>query len=217
MEYSWRRVLGSRYDQIVSPVSGSMATTWRRGPATVYSIPSMYVGVERPLAALKLAPSHTHASSRSTKLSALISSAGEYRVCAESPPIKCHSPPWVPGACASVLAPASSPVARTAIIGDTTAADAAIAFLIVFPLSLFVLSANLGLAATSAVNQFSSRGKRLAMSSPVKFPTQPSGSLNSRIAVKVGLGPMSNQCLVLAGTEIRSSFSHSTEYTFSFA
>ena len=34
-------------------------------------------------AALKLAPSQTHASSRSSKLSASISSAGEYRVCAE--------------------------------------------------------------------------------------------------------------------------------------
>jgi hypothetical protein len=33
------------------------------------------------------------------------------------------------------------------------------------------------------------------------------------MAVKRGLGPMSNQCLVFAGTEIRSSFSHNIENT----
>jgi len=33
--------------------------------------------------------------------------------------------------------------------------------------------------------QFSSSGKRLTISSPVKFPTHPSGSVNSLIAVSL--------------------------------
>jgi hypothetical protein len=42
------------------------------------------------------------------------------------------------------------------------------------------------------------------MSSPVKFATQPDGSTNSRIAANSGAGPMSNQCVVFAGTLSRS-------------
>ena len=38
------------------------------------------------------------------------------------------------------------------------------------------------------------------MSVPVKWPTQPSGSVKKRIATKLGSGPMSNQCVVLSGT-----------------
>ena len=58
--------------------------------------------------------------------------------------------------------------------------------------------------------QFSRRGKRSAMSSPVKSAAQPSGLVNRRTAQKLGLGPMSNQCRVPAGTLIRSPRSHST-------
>ena len=47
MEYSQRKVLGSRNVQSVSPVAGSSATTCRRGPATVNSLPPAYTGVER--------------------------------------------------------------------------------------------------------------------------------------------------------------------------
>src|SRR5690606_25103918 len=60
--------------------------------------------------------------------------------------------------------------------------------------------------------QSSSRGNRPAISSPVNCATQPSGLLNSRIATKWGFSPMSNQCLVPAGTEIRSFFSQRTAY-----
>lgn len=60
-------------------------------------------------------------------------------------------------------------------------------------------------------DQLSSKGNSSAIASPVKLATQPSGLLNSRIAVNTGFGPMSNQCFVSAGTEIRSSFSHSIE------
>ena len=62
-----------------------------------------------------------------------------------------------------------------------------------------------------ADGQLTSSGKRPAIPSPVKFATQPSGLLNRRIAVKEGFGPMSNQWRVFAGTEMRSSFSHSIE------
>lgn len=62
---------------------------------------------------------------------------------------------------------------------------------------------------TSGACQFSSSGKLAAILSPVKLATHPSGLLNSLIAVKLGFGPMSNQCFVLAGTEIKSSFSQS--------
>ena len=44
------------------------------------------------------------------------------------------------------------------------------------------------------------------MSVPVKWPTQPSGSVKKRIATKLGSGPMSNQCVVPSGTAIRSPF-----------
>jgi hypothetical protein len=42
------------------------------------------------------------------------------------------------------------------------------------------------------------------MSVPVKWPTQPSGSVKKRMAMKLGAGPMSNQCRVPSGTPIRS-------------
>src|SRR5690606_25040587 len=57
------------------------------------------------------------------------------------------------------------------------------------------------------------RGNRLAMSVPVKWPTQPSGSVKKRIATKLGSGPMSNQWVVESGTAIRSPCVHSTSYT----
>src|SRR5690606_38387000 len=56
----------------------------------------------------------------------------------------------------------------------------------------------------------SKRGNRWAMSVPVKWPTQPSGSVKKRMATKFGCGPMSNQWRVPPGTAIRSSFTHST-------
>ena len=56
----------------------------------------------------------------------------------------------------------------------------------------------------------SRRGKRWAMSTPVKWATQPSGLSNRRMATKDGDSLMSNQCGVPAGTEMRSSFSQST-------
>src|SRR5207302_8745560 len=56
-------------------------------------------------------------------------------------------------------------------------------------------------------------GKPLAISSPVKLPTQPSGSRKNRSAVNCGDVPMSNQCRVPAGTPSRSPVSHSTTCT----
>lgn len=64
--------------------------------------------------------------------------------------------------------------------------------------------------AALGLRQSSRRGKRPAVSSPVKCAMQPSGSLNRRMATKRGCSPMSNQRRVPAGTEIRSFFSHST-------
>ena len=58
--------------------------------------------------------------------------------------------------------------------------------------------------------RYGNAGKRVAISSPVKCATQPAGSLNSRIQVKAGAEPISNQCGMPAGTEIRSPCSHST-------
>jgi hypothetical protein len=46
------------------------------------------------------------------------------------------------------------------------------------------------------------------MGVPVKLATQPAGVVNSRMAVKRGVGPMSNQWRVPAGTLIRSPRSH---------
>jgi hypothetical protein len=46
--------------------------------------------------------------------------------------------------------------------------------------------------------------KRVAMSSPVKLPTQPLGSWKKRMAQKPGLVPMSNQCVIPAGNPSRS-------------
>ena len=48
------------------------------------------------------------------------------------------------------------------------------------------------------------------MSVPVKWPTQPSGSVKKRIATKLGSGPMSNQWVMPSGTETRSPASHSS-------
>src|SRR3546814_14443583 len=47
-------------------------------------------------------------------------------------------------------------------------------------------------------------GNISAIGSPVKSATQPSGETNSRIAVNIGFGPVSNQLRVPAGTLIRS-------------
>jgi 1,2-dihydroxy-3-keto-5-methylthiopentene dioxygenase len=47
-------------------------------------------------------------------------------------------------------------------------------------------------------------GKRALMSSPVKCGTQPEVSVKIRKAVKKGCSPASNQCLMFAGTLIRS-------------
>src|SRR5690606_37297658 len=54
----------------------------------------------------------------------------------------------------------------------------------------------------------SRRGKRVAMSLPVKWPTQPSGSVKKRMATKLGSGPMSNQWVVASGTDTWSPASH---------
>src|SRR3546814_7959461 len=43
-------------------------------------------------------------------------------------------------------------------------------------------------------------GNISAIGSPVKSATQPSGETNSRIAVNIGFGPVSNQWRVPAGT-----------------
>ena len=40
----------------------------------------------------------------------------------------------------------------------------------------------------------------MAMSLPVKWPTQPSASVKKRMATKRGAGPMSNQCVAESGT-----------------
>ena len=53
------------------------------------------------------------------------------------------------------------------------------------------------------------------MSLPVKSATQPSGVVNRRMHLNLGFSPISNQCVVLAGTLIKSPCSHNTAYTLS--
>jgi hypothetical protein len=57
---------------------------------------------------------------------------------------------------------------------------------------------------------YASFGYPAAISLPVNCAIQPSGLSKMRMAVKFGCEPISNQCGVPAGTEIRSFFSHST-------
>src|SRR5690606_2891953 len=66
------------------------------------------------------------------------------------------------------------------------------------------------IAAHAALSNF---GKRDAISSPVKWPTHPSGVVKMRMAQKSGAGPVSNQCVIPAGTLMRSFRSQITRCT----
>src|SRR5687768_3528122 len=84
-----------RYTHSVSPVAASIATTFGRNPAVVYSTPPTISGVASMLfcgRGPKFSDFHRHATLRSFTLSRLIWSSAEYLLFPRSAPQWGHSP-----------------------------------------------------------------------------------------------------------------------------